>query len=258
MACSKAIIDEPKDVYLEFSDKAKLFRKFEPSPVERRVFELGRFSDWAPKHLRGKRAYAVFAESIMKPFGKYDDPLFREGARAAIVTLFMTWCGPIGNASWANCVDPGYESGCANEFGPGSNKETYAHCVMGGPSYAPALFAHSSRPTNIGDLNSISAYAKPCPVASSTPDLKDKIKMSDTVKIRCVAGLDTTNSAYYNRYIAVDSSGSSYSFRYFSLGAIGSPVIVIHWTLYDTGATTTKGATDVYYYIYTIGFYFAQ
>lgn len=258
MACSKAIIDEPKDVYLEFSDKAKLFRKFEPSPVERRVFELGRFSDWAPKHLRGKRAYAVFAESIMKPFGKYDDPLFREGARMAIVTLFKTWCGPTGNASWENCVDSGYESACAEEFGPGRNKETYANCVMAPGSYAPALFAHSSKPTSIADLDSIAAYAKPCPVASSTPDLKDKTKMSDTVKIRCVAGLDTTNNAYYNRYIAVDSSGNSYQFRYFSLGHIASPVIVVYWTLYDTGATTTKGSTDVYYYIYTIGFYFAQ
>jgi len=255
MACSKAIIEEPKDVYLEFSDKAKLFRKFEPSPVERRVFELGRFSDWAPKKLRGRRAYAVFAESIMKPFGKYDDPLFREGARAAIITFFKTWCGPKGNASWANCVDSGYESGCASEFGPG-NKETYDQCVL--ESYGPALFAHSSRPTSIGDLNSIAAYAKPCPVASSTPDLKDKTKMSDTVKIRCVAGLDTTNSAYYNRYIAVDSSGNTYSFRYFSLGDIVTHVVAVYWTLYDTGATTTKGSTDVYYYIYTIGFYFVQ
>ncbi|MEM0239787.1 MAG: hypothetical protein QXT00_09200, partial [Ignisphaera sp.] len=88
MACSKAIIEEPKDVYLELSDKAKLFRKFEPSPVERRVFELGRFSDWTPKHLRGKRAYAVFAESVMKPFGKYDDPLYQSGASALTYALF--------------------------------------------------------------------------------------------------------------------------------------------------------------------------
>lgn len=258
MACSKAIIEEPKDVYLELSDKAKLFRKFEPSPVERRVFELGRFSDWAPKKFRGRRAYAVFAESIMKPFGKYDDPLYQSGASALTYALFYTWCGPRGTTTWGSaCVDSGYESGCLASSTVASLD--FSTCYAGGSNYAPALFAHSSQPANNQDAAPISAYAKPCPVAPSTPDLPNKTRMSDTVKVRCVLGNDTTNKAFYNRYIALDSSSSSYPFRYFSLGMIspGTTPSPAYWTLYDTGASTTKGSTDVYYYIYTIGIYYA-
>jgi hypothetical protein len=133
----------------------------------------------------------------------------------------------------------------------------YGKCIITATTtYAPYLFTLAASPASATDISAVSAFAKPCPVASSAPAVSTYPQMSDTVKMRCVSGNDSTNKAYYNRYVAVDSSTNTYSFAGLSIGA-STGSAVQHFMYSVPGSSVSKGSTDVYYYFFTAGFYYA-
>jgi hypothetical protein len=255
MPCSKALIEDPKDV-LGLFDKhvLKQLVKAEPSEVEKWVFEVGRFSDtWAERRLRGRRLYAALFHSLIKPVGP-DDPFTTGGSSLMTIDMLLTFCGPKSNATtWSGCIDSGYESGCLSPSTVANF--TYGEC---GPSswYGPYLFTISSAPAYYNDPSVVTAFAKPCPVASSSPDISGKPKMNETVKLRCVNGQDASNKIFFNRYLAVDSSTNTYSFAGSSLGASSNGTDAYHWIYALPGTSATKGSLDVYYFFLTTGFYY--
>jgi len=117
------------------------------------------------------------------------------------------------------------------------------------------MFVFSGAPSSTTDTTYLVAYSPPCPVASSTPTLS-VAKMSGNVLLRAVGCLDTTNQVAYIRYTAQDNSSNSYTIAYLGLGYInsGNPNYPVYWIRYGLSSSVTKGATDYYYYIYTIGF----
>ena len=262
MSCGKAILETPNDVIgqIHRSVLKKLAVK-SPSWVENHVVEVGKFSDtWAPKRLRGRRLYAAVFHSLIKPVGP-DDPFTTLGASTMTLQLVLTICGPKPSsgtpATWSGCTDSAYEEGTCD---PSASVATmdFSECKYYENYYAPYMFTISASPSDATDLNVVTAFAKPCPVASSAPAISGKSQMSDTVKLRCVRGKDTTNKAYYNRYVAVDSSTNTYSFAGLSIGGAHKDGTTVYHDMYSVpGSSVTKGSTDVYYYFFTAGFYYA-
>jgi hypothetical protein len=254
MTCGKAILETPNDVVEQIHRPVlKKLAVKSPSWVENHVVEVGRFSDtWAPKRLRGRRLYAAVFHAISKPVSP-DDPFTSKGADYMTREIVKTICGTKSTATtWSGCLDSAYESAC-----PSASNVNYGECFSS-YDYGPYLFTINATPSNDAPLNSITAFAKPCPVASSAPSITGKPQMSDTVKLRCYDGLDATNKAYYNRYVAVDSSTNTYSFTGLSVGTSSDgDVNTTHWMYSIPGSSVSKGASDVYYYFFTAGFYYA-
>jgi hypothetical protein len=257
MSCGKALLETPKDAVEQLRpDLLKKLSRLSPSPVEDNVIEVGTFSDtWAPEGLRGRRLYVALFHSISKPVGP-DDPFTFEGSSALTKEAAKTACGPRSpSVNWSGCVDPSYEygNGCIPP-----DQLNYSECFSD-TYYAPYLFTLNATPDNRSPLSSITAFAKPCPVASSAPDISGKPRMSDTVKIRCYNGTDTNNKINYNRYVAVDSSTNAYQFSGMSLGvsAKGDDPTTRHWVYAMSSSTASKSSIDVYYFFFTVGFYYA-
>jgi hypothetical protein len=261
MSCGKAILETPSDVVSQIHRHVlKKLARLSPSFVENHVVEIGKFSDtWAPKRLRGRRLYAAVFHAISKPVSP-DDPFTTGGASMMTIDMVYTFCGPKpasgqSPATWSGCVDSAYEGGsCLPSTTVASIN--YSECGYS-TYYAPYMFTLSTSPSSYQDVNVVTAFAKPCPVASSAPAISGKPQMSDTVKLRCVNGQDTTNKAYYNRYVAVDSSTNTYSFAGLSIGASSNGTDAYHLMYSVPGSSVTKGSTDVYYYFFTAGFYYA-
>jgi len=262
MSCGKAVLETPNDVVSQIHRPVlKKLAVKSPSWVESHVVEVGRFSDtWAPKRLRGRRLYAAVFHAISKPVSP-DDPFTTLGASKMTLHIVYAICGPQ-NASttWSGCIDSAYEGGSCL---PSSTAATidFGQCEYTTDYYAPYMFTISASPSSGTDSTVVTAFAKPCPVASSALAISGKPQMSDTVKLRCVRGQDTTNKAYYNRYVAVDSSTNTYSFAGLSIGALSKDAsgnIYVYHDMYSVpGSSVTKGSTDVYYYFFTAGFYYA-
>jgi hypothetical protein len=235
----------------------KKLARLSPSFVENHVVEIGKFSDtWAPKKLRGRRLYAAVFHSLIKPVGP-DDPFTTEGAAMMTGQIVYTVCG-IQNASttWSGCLDSAYEGGSCYPTSTAANIN-FGQCYYI-TAYAPYMFTLSAAPSTFSDANVVTAFAKPCPVASSAPAISGKPQMSDTVKLRCVVGQDATNKAFYDRYVAVDSSTNTYSFAGLSIGGVYKDGTAVYHDMYSVpGSSVTKGSTDVYYYFFTAGFYYA-
>jgi len=258
MSCGKAVLETPNDVVSQIHRPVlKKLAVKSPSWVENHVVEVGRFSDtWAPRKLRGRRLYAAVFHSLSKPVGP-DDPFTTLGAIKMTLHLLYSICGPQSTSTtWSGCIDSAYESNC----NPTSTVATitFGQCEYYTGYYAPYMFTLSASPSSATDSTVITAFAKPCPVASSAPAISNKPQMSDTVKLRCVRGQDSTNKAYYNRYVAVDSSTNTYSFAGLSIGSSDNTGAYISHDMYSVpGSSVTKGSTDVYYYFFTAGFYYA-
>jgi len=256
MSCGKAILETHRDVVEQIHRHVlKKLARLSPSFVENHVVEIGKFSDtWAPKRLRGRRLYAAVFHSLIKPTGP-DDPFTSTGSIKMTEAFVKTLCGPQSTSTtWSDCLDSAYEGY------PCMSRSDAANINFGGCAhveYAPYMFTLSSAPSGPSDFNAVTAFAKPCPVAANAPTLSGKPQMSDTVKLRCVTGQDTTNKAFYNRYVAVDSSTNTYSFAGLSLGASSASNYAYHDVYSVPGSSVTKGSTDVYYYFFTAGFYYA-
>ncbi len=258
MSCGKAVLETPNDVVEQIHRPVlKKLAVKSPSWVESHVVEVGRFSDvWAPKRLRGRRLYAAVFHALSKPVSP-DDPFATLGSLYATRAIWYELCGPQSTSTtWSGCVDSAYEGGTCLDSATvaGTN---YGKCIITATTtYAPYLFTLAASPASATDLTAVSAFAKPCPVASSAPAVSTYPQMSDTVKMRCVSGNDSTNKAYYNRYVAVDSSTNTYSFAGLSIGA-STGSTVQHFMYSVPGSSVSKGSTDVYYYFFTAGFYYA-
>jgi len=234
--------------------------KVDPSPVSggdgRGVYYIGRFSDvWADPDQRGKDFYYVHATNVLPADARKADaadPLFSGPAQTMCIWLVQKFCGPQSTSySWSNCLDPAFEG--SGSCMPSSTVSGYNYGDCGfSSSYAPVMYVFSGAPSNTTDTTYLVAYAPPCPVASSTPSLS-VAKMSGNVLLRAVGCLDTTNSVAYVRYTAQDNSSNSYTISYLGMGYIqsNSPA---YWIRYGLSSSVTKGTTDYYYYIYTIGY----
>jgi hypothetical protein len=243
----------------------KRMAKVDPSPVSggdgQGVYYIGKFSDvWADPDQRGKDFYYVHATNVLPVDlraikDKLADPLFSDAAQTMCNWLVRDFCGPQSTSySWNNCLDSAFEgSGSCFPQATASSID-YSRCVYS-TSYAPAMFVHSGAPSNGSDTSHLVAYSPPCPVASSAPSLSTP-KMSGNVLLRAVACLDTTNSVAYIRYTAQDNSSNSYTIAYLGLGYIqpGNPPSPGNLIRYGLSSSVTKGTTDYYYYIYTIGY----
>ena len=243
--------------------------KVEPSPVVggdgEGVYYVGKFSDtWAPDDLRNREFYYAHAKAILSPGNfrscknndEIKDPAYQEFANYLAFIYFKNVCGPSGSNSWQTCYDPQFESSGAGCFSQASlNSYDYSSCYS--MFYAPAMFIFSAAPSSYNDMTNLVAYAKPCPVYSSTPSLSGKAEMSGKVLVRAVGCYDTSNSVSYVRYTSEDKINNSYTISYIGMGEIaslGTSVSIQIDLRYPLSASVTKGATDYYYYIYTIGF----
>jgi len=235
--------------------------KVDPSPVSggdgEGVYYIGRFSDvWADPGERGKDFYYVHATNVL-PATKADaaDPLFSSSAQTMCTWLVQKFCGPQSTSyTWSNCLDPAFEGSGSCTPSSTVSGYNYGDCAFSS-SYAPAMFVFSGAPSSTTDTTYLVAYSPPCPVASSTPTLS-VAKMSGNVLLRAVGCLDTTNQVAYIRYTAQDNSSNSYTIAYLGLGQLvsSSTNYPIYWMRYGLPSSVTKGSTDYYYYIYTIGF----
>jgi len=237
--------------------------KVDPSPITGRdgrgVYYIGRFSDvWADPDQRGKDFYYVHAANVLPvDVAKADaaDPLFSGPAQTMCNWLVNDFCGPQSTSyTWSNCLDPAFEGSGSCLPQATVSGFNYGTCRFS-TSYAPAMFVFSAAPSSTTDTTNLVAYSPPCPVAASTPTLS-VAKMSGNVLLRAVGCLDTTNSVAYVRYTAQDNSSNTYTIAYLGLGYInpGSPASPAYWIRYGLASSVTKGSTDYYYYIYTIGY----
>ena len=207
------------------------------------VFDHGKFSDTAPKELRGRRLYTALMHVLLKY--SESDPPSRSGAYALKYAALTTFAGPESSeVNWNDCTDA-YET-CSVWSG---GSVTY-ECGFSG-SYAPYFFVLSSTPSSSTDLNAVAAYAKPCPVASSAYDLSGKSRMGD-LKLRAWACDDSTNRLVYSRYVALDTSTSSYTIAGGALANVTSATGGSMFMFYMLPSSTSKGSGDVFQYIYQV------
>jgi hypothetical protein len=254
----------------------KKMAKIEPSPVVggegEGVYYIGRFSDvWAPEDLRNREFYYLHARTVLSPSLKTEevkqqclggtdvndgDPLFPSFASALSLIFFLNVCGPTGTTTWSSCLDPQFESAGAGCYPSGTiSSYDYSKCYTTG--YAPSMFIFSAAPSSDQDLTNLTAFSRPCPVYSSTPALSGKTETSGKVLIRAVGCDDSSNRVRYVRYTSEDRSTASYTISYLGIGMIISSSLIQIYTRYGLSSSVTKGSTDYYYYIYTIGFQYA-
>jgi hypothetical protein len=253
-----------RDVLLDIPQwLLKRMVKVDPSPISggdgRGVYYIGRFSDtWADPDQRGKDFYYVHATNVLPADAvKADaaDPLFSGPAQTMCAWLVQDFCGPQSTSySWSNCLDSAFEGSGSCTPSSTVSSYNYGSCRFSS-SYAPAMFVFSGAPSSTTDTTYLVAYSPPCPVASSSPTLS-VAKMSGNVLLRAVGCLDTTNLVAYVRYTAQDNSSNSYTIAYLGLGYLvsSSPNYPGYWIRYGLSSSVTKGTTDYYYYIYTVGY----
>jgi len=253
-----------RDVLLDIPQwLLKKMVKVDPSPISggdgRGVYYIGRFSDtWADPDQRGKDFYYVHAANVLPVDAtKADaaDPLFSSSAQTMCTWLVQKFCGPQSTSyTWSNCLDSAFEGSGSCTPSATVSDYNYGDCAFS-TSYGPAMFVFSGAPSSTTDTTYLVAYSPPCPVASSTPTLS-VAKMSGNVLLRAVGCLDTTNLVAYVRYTAQDNSSNTYTIAYLGLGYIvsGNSNYPLYWIRYGLSSSVTKGTTDYYYYIYTIGY----
>ena len=236
-------------------DYVKKLVKYEPSPIVTDsegiggVWEVGKFSDSAPKHLRRRRLYTAIFHATLQP--SPSDPLTSLGALTVAWFQLLGMCGPKDSTpSWSGCTDSLEQCGWANLV---STRANYSTCfIETSGTYAPYLLILLAQPASNTDLTAVSAYAKPCPVESSAPDLSGKSKIPVPLKLRAWGCTDATNKLVYNRYVTIDSSTNTYTIAGGGLGYTSSSQSIIYWMVYMLPSSTTKGSGDVFQYIYQV------
>jgi len=235
-------------------DYVKKLVKYEPSPIVTDsegiggVWEVGKFSDSAPKHLRRRRLYTAIFHATLQP--SPSDPPTSLGAGVIEWYQFLGMCAPKGNASWSGCTDSLESCGWYNLV---SSYANYSICFFDQTDrFGPYLLIFSSAPTSNNGLTPVSAYAKPCPVESSAPDFSGKSKIPVPLKLRAWGCTDTTNKLVYNRYVTIDSSTNTYTIAGGGLGYSVPGPNVFYWMVYMLPSSTTKGSGDVFQYIYQV------
>jgi len=236
-------------------DYVKKLVKYEPSPILTDsegiggVWEVGKFSDSAPKHLRRRRLYTAIFHATLQP--SPSDPLTFHGADIIAWFQLLGMCAPMGNASWKNCTDSLEQCGNYQYIESYAN---YSKCMEGtevSSAYGPYLLIFSSTPSSNVGTTPVSAYAKPCPVESSAPDISGKPKIPVPLKLRAWGCTDSTNKLVYNRYVTIDSSTNTYTIAGGGLGYHDGNTVV-YWMVYMLPSSTTKGSGDVFQYIYQV------
>jgi len=207
------------------------------------VFDHGKFSDTAPKELRGRRLYTALMHVLLKY--SESDPPSRSGAYALKYAALTTFAGPESSeVNWSDCTDA-YET-CSVWLA-----RTVTYKCGYSASYAPYFFVLSSTPSSSTDLNAVAAYAKPCPVASSAPDISGKSRMGD-LKLRAAGCDDSTNKLIYSRYVALDTSTSSYTIAGGAIARASSSTSIDMLMYYMLPSSTSKGSGDVFQFIYQV------
>jgi hypothetical protein len=238
----------------------KKLAKVEPSPIAggdgEGIYYVGRFSDvWAPEGLRNRELYYVHAKTVLSPSPAFaEDPLFPQFATELSYAFVLSVCGPRGDAVWLNCLDPQFEeagAGCFRRSAAGGF--SYDFCTYSG-LYAPAMFIFSSAPSGNTDLSSVAAYSKPCPVYSNTPSLSGRPETSGRVLLRAVGCDDASNRVRYVRYASEDRHQTSYTIAGIGIGGIVNQSSIQIFARYLFPSPVTKGATDYYIFMYTVGF----
>ena len=246
-ACSERFIDLIPRYH------AKRLVKLEPSPIVLDaegiggIIEAGKFSDvWAPREYRNRRLYVALFHATLKP--SPSDPPTTDGAQHIVwYGIPLSICGPYSqNTDWSNCKDSQYET-CS--LGDPAYIH-YSKCHWG--MYGPYMFILNASPSSVLDSGVVSVHAKPCPVASVAPQVLNKPLMSGNVLLRALACDDSANKLYYTRFSAEDRTTQSYTIAGGAM-SMGDTNILRHQLVYMLPSSTTKGATDVYYYIYHIG-----
>ena len=207
------------------------------------IFDYGRLSDMAPKELRGRRLYTALMHVLLKP--SESDPPTRSGAYALKYAALTTFAGPRSSTTnWGDCTDA-YET-CSVWSG---GTITY-ECGFSA-SYAPYFFVLSSAPASSTDLNAVTAFAKPCPVSASAPDISGKSRMGD-LKLRAAGCDDATNRLIYSRYVALDTTTASYTIAGGALARANSSTSADMLMYYMLPSSTSKGSGDIFQYIYQV------
>ena len=151
------------------------------------------------------------------------------------------------NVDWSTCKDSQYEPCSVGD----ATLLKYTKCYWG-ENYGPYMYILNASPSSTTDETVISAHAKPCPVASIAPPVANKPLMSTHTLLRALGCRDDANKLWYTRFSAEDRTTQTYTI---AGGAIGMGIS--YWPkyilVYMLPSSTTKGATDVYYYIYHIG-----
>ncbi|MCI4409935.1 MAG: hypothetical protein JHC26_12650 [Thermofilum sp.] len=255
------ILDVPKFLL-------KRMVKVDPSPVSGRegegIYYIGKFSDtWADYDLRGKDFYYAHAKVILSPrsvndlnskvMSAFGDPPFASFSSALCAIFFTAFCGPSGSTTWQNCLDPSFESSGTGCY-PSGTVGAYDYSKCYNTYAAPSMFIFSGAPSSESDMTYLTAYSKPCPVASTAPTLSGKTQTSGNVLVRAVGCDDSSNKVRYVRYTSEDKGSASYTIAYIGMGSITGTSSIYTALRYGLSASVTKGATDYYYYIYTIGF----
>jgi len=258
-----------KDVLLDVPQfLLKRMAKVDPSPISggdgEGVYYIGRFSDtWSDQDQKGKDFYYAHAKVILSPgssntlnskaMAVLGDPPFASFASALCAIFLLNFCGPSGSATWQNCLDPAFEGTGTGCYPSGTvSSYSFSQCYT---TYAtPSMFIFSGAPSSESDMTYLVAYSKPCPVYSSAPSLSGKTETSGKVLIRAVGCDDSSNKVRYVRYTSEDKSSASYTIAYMGMGSISGTSSIYTAIRYGLASSITKGSTDYYYYIYTIGF----
>jgi len=247
-ACSERFIDLIPRYH------AKRLVKLEPSPIILDsegiggIIEVGKFSDvWAPKEYRNRRLYVALFHATLKP--SPSDPPTADGALYIVLYgIPLSMCGTNDqNVDWSNCKDPQYEAACMGD----PRDISYPKCYWS-IAHGPYMYILNASPSSPADKDVISVHAKPCPVASVAPQVADKPLMSTHTLLRALGCKDTANRLCYSRFSAEDRTTQSYTIAGGAMG-LGYSTIPDYFLVYMLPSSTTKGATDIYYYIYHIG-----
>jgi len=207
------------------------------------VFEFGKFSDTAPKELRGRRLYTALMHVLLKP--SESDPPTIHGATIFSFFVIRGINAPnTATADWGDCTDA-YET--CSPYSASSNVYSAGLAV----GYSPYFLVLLATPASYTDMTAVSAYAKPCPVASSAYDLSGKSRMGD-LKLRAWACDDSTNRLVYSRYVALDTSTNSYTIAGGALANVTSATGGSMFMFYMLPSSTSKGSGDVFQYIYQV------
>ena len=248
-ACSERFIDLIPRYH------AKRLIKLEPSPIVLDaegiggIIEAGKFSDvWAPREYRNRKLYIALFHATLKP-SPSDPPTVGGAFIIAWYGISLSICSPLDqNVDWSNCQDSQYEA-CSAGTPAYLN---YTKCHMAQPHYGPYMYILNASPSSTDDETVISAHAKPCPVASAAPQVAGKPLMSSHVLLRALGCQDTANKLFYTRFSAEDRTTQTYTIAGGAMGS-GTSTKPNYLLVYTLPSSTTKGATDVYYYIYHIG-----
>ena len=234
--------------------------------IGNRLMPLPKHRIYRTKRYDVGRKVSIEVNSLLKPFSNRDglapsipvDPLGAMDDMGMVATILQAFCGPNNTNTWATDSQPD----CTFTTTPNFSKCFKSTClpVLGVLSTPVA----TSTSTWNSDSAILSAYAVPSVQASVSPcnaSISGVYNIPNGELLKGFACQDSNNKAYYNSFSALDNTTNSYTIAGLALlelapgAGLNTPDFTI-WAFYNLSSSVTKGSTDIYYYVYRLGFYY--